>query len=88
VERKEFLKSHLIEAVRAAAAEAEGKDELACHLRSATKMRLIKMSDDELWDLAVIFAILLKKPAKQIFHGFKQAVEEHEATREEWIKDL
>ncbi len=54
---KESLKHHLIEAVRAAAAETEGKEELARRLHAATRMRLIGMSDDELWDLAVMIAI-------------------------------
>lgn len=85
---KQSLKHHLIEAVRAAAAEAEGKKELARCLHAATKLRLINMSDDELWELALILAIPQGKPVQQAFHEFKQAVEEHKATRKEWMKDL
>jgi len=85
---KESLKHHLIKAARAAAAEAEGKEELARRLHAATKLRLINMSDDELWEFALILAIPQGKPVQQVFHGFKQAVEEHKATRAEWMKDL
>jgi len=46
------------------------------------------MSDDELWELAVILAIPQGKPVQQVFHGFKQAVEEHKSTMKEWVGDL
>jgi len=85
---KESIRYHLIEAVRASAAEAEGKEKLARRLHAATKMRLINMSDDELWELAVILAIPQGKPVQQVFHGFKQAVEEHKSTMKEWVGDL
>lgn len=85
---KESLKHHLIEAARAAAAEAEGDEELSRRLHAATRMRLIGMSDDDLWELAVMIAIPLGKPVQQIFHSFKKAVEEHKATIEEWAGDL
>jgi len=88
MENRAFLKYHLIEAARASAAEAEGKEKLARRLHAATKMRLINMSDDELWELAVILAIPQGKPVQQVFHGFKQAVEEHKSTMKEWVGDL
>jgi len=40
MENRAFLKYHLIEAARASAAEAEGKEKLARRLHAATKMRL------------------------------------------------
>jgi len=47
-------------------------------------MKLIGMSDDELWELAVMIAIPLGKPVQQVFRGFKKAVKEHKATIKEW----
>lgn len=85
---KESLKHHLVEAVRAAAAEAEGDEELSQRLHAATRMRLIGMSDDDLWELATMIAIPLGKPVQQMFHGFKEAIEEHKATIKEWVGDL
>jgi hypothetical protein len=88
VTEKESLKHHLIEAALASLAEAEGNDGLARRLHAATKMRLINMSDDELWDLAVMLAIPQGKPVQQVYHGFKKAVEEHKSTMREWASDL
>jgi len=57
---------------------------LARRLHAATRMKLIGMSDDELWELAVMIAIPLGKPVQQVFRGFKKAVKEHKATIKEW----
>jgi alkylhydroperoxidase/carboxymuconolactone decarboxylase family protein YurZ len=85
---KEALKHHLIEAAQASLAEAQCDEDLARHLHAATRMRLINMSEDELWEMAVMLAIPQGKPVQQVSHGFKQAIEEHKATMPEWIGDL
>ena len=85
---KELLKRHLIEAARASLAEAEGDEELSRRLRAATRMRLIGMSDDDLWELAAMIAIPMGKPVQMVFHGFKQAAEDHKATMKEWAGNL
>ena len=79
---------HVIEALQAAAAEVDGNEELAEHIMAETRLRLIGMNDDELRDLAAIFAILRGKPFDECYRQFKQSVEEHRATASEWINDL
>ena len=81
---KESIEYHLLEAVQAAAAEAEGKEELSRHLHAATRLRLINMPDDDLWDLSVLFAIPMEKTVPEVFHSFKLAVAEHKKTMKEW----
>jgi hypothetical protein len=81
---KESIKYHLLEAVQAAAAEAEGKEELSLRLHAATRLRLINMPDDDLWDLSVLFAVPLGKTVPEVFHSFKLAVAEHKKAMKEW----
>ena len=49
---RDFVKYHLREALRASVAEADDDEDLARRLRAAVKLRLINMSDEELWELA------------------------------------
>ena len=79
---------HVIEALQAAAAEVDGNGELAKHIMAETRLRLIGMNDDELRDLAAIFAILRGKPFVECYRQFKQSVEEHKSTMKEWVGDL
>ncbi len=52
VAKRDFVKYHLREALRGAAAEADGDEDLSRRLRAETKLRLIGMSDEQLWELA------------------------------------
>jgi len=79
---------HVIEALQAAAAEADDNEELAKHIMAKTRLRLIGMNDDELRDLAAIFAILRGKPFGECYRQFKQSVEEHRETMDEWLPYL
>jgi len=79
---------HVIEALQAASAEVDGSEELAEHIVAETRLRLIGMNDDELRDLAAIFAILGGKPFGECYRQFKQSVEEHRETIAEWLPHL
>ena len=79
---------HVIEALQSAAAEVDGNEELAKHTMAETRLRLISMNDDELRDLAAIFAILGGKPFGECYRQFKQSVEEHRITMAEWLPYL
>ena len=79
---------HVIEALRAAAADVDGNEEMAEHLMAETRLRLLSMNDDELRDLAAIFAILCGKPFDECYRHFKQSVEEHRETMEAWLPYL
>lgn len=79
---------HVIEALQAVAAEVDGNEEKAKHIMAETRLRLLSMNDDELRDLAAIFAILRGKPFDECYQQFKQSVEEHRETMEEWLPYL
>jgi uncharacterized protein YjiS (DUF1127 family) len=79
---------HVIEALQAAAADVDGNEEKAKRIMAETRLRLLSMNDDELRDLAAIFAILRGKPFDECYQQFKQSVEEHRETMEEWLPYL
>ena len=79
---------HVIEALQAAAADLDGNEEKAEHIVAETRLRLIGMNDDELRDLAAIFAILRGKAFNECYQQFKQSVEEHRETIAEWLPYL
>ena len=85
--KTDFVKYHLSEALRAARAEQDGDEDLSRRLHAQTKLRLITMSEQELWELAGL-ASSPEKPVESVYKVFKQAVEEHRATASEWINDL
>jgi len=50
--KRDLVHYHLVEVLRGAQAAADGDDDLARRLRAMTKLRLITMSEEELWRLA------------------------------------
>ncbi|GAH59993.1 unnamed protein product, partial [marine sediment metagenome] len=50
--KRDFVKYHLHQALRAMRAELDGDEDLSRRLHAETKVRLIRMSDEELWELA------------------------------------
>jgi len=87
VAEREFVKYHLREALRAVVAELDGDEDLSRHLHAQTRLRLMCMSDEELWELAKLTSSP-EKPVELVYKGIKQAIEEHRATASEWINDL
>ena len=87
VARRDFVKYHLRQALRAAVAEADGDKDLSRHLHAKTKLRLTCMSDEELWELAKLTSSP-QKSVEQVYEESKQIIEEHKATASEWINDL
>ncbi len=82
-----IISYHLLQALAASVAEIDGDEAQSRRLHAEVKLRLINMSDEELWELAKI----AKPPEQSIeasYRKFKQAIEEHRATANEWMKDL
>lgn len=81
------IKYHLLQGLAASIAEFEGDEAQSRRLHAEVKLRLINMSDEELWELAKV-----AKPPEQTIEAsykkFKEAIEEHKATASEWMKDL
>ncbi len=88
VAEQDFVKYHLREALRGAAAEADGDEDLSRCLRAEAKLRLIGMSDEQLWELAKQTSCPPEMPVELAYKAHKQAVEECRATASEWMNDL
>ena len=54
--KQDFVKYRLREVLRGAIAEADGDEKLSLRLHAETKLRLINMSGEELWELAKVAA--------------------------------
>ena len=87
VAKRDFIKYHLREAFRSAAAEADGDEDLSRRLRAETRLRLIGMSDEQLRELAKQTSCP-GMPVELAYKRHKQAIEELKATASEWMNDL
>ena len=79
---------HILVALGAAVAKMEGDEDLSRRLHAETKLRLISMSDEEIWELAKLGSHPPERPVELVYEQIKQAVEEHRATASEWMNDL
>ena len=79
----DFIRYHLREALDAADAELSGNENLARLLHAQTKLRLMYMTDEELWELAKQTSS--HKRVEVVYKGYKQKKEELKATFNEWM---
>jgi len=79
---------HLAEALRGAIAESEGDIFLSRRLHAETKLRLICMTDAELWELAKRTSCPPERPVEWAYKNYGQRIGELKATSSEWMKDL
>jgi len=78
---------HLREALQAGLTEIGDNGESAGCLHAETRMRLISMSQDDLWELAVV-TCPPNKTIKQVYESYINRVGELRNSAEEWMKDL
>ena len=83
-----FVKYYLREALHGTTAEMDGDEDLSRRLHAETRLRLISMSDEELWELARLTSSPPERPAELAYEQIKQGVEECRATASEWMNDL
>ena len=88
VVNRDFVKYHLREALRGAIAEANGDESLSRRLHAETKLRLINMSDEELWELAKQTSSPPERPVELAYKRIKQEIEELKATATKRMNDL
>lgn len=81
-------KNHLCEAIQANIAEADGNVYLARRISAETKLRLIHMSDEELWRLAAITSYPSGQSIVETYLHYRRGIEELKVTLKEWIRDL
>ena len=82
------MNHHLVEALRGTIAEGEGNILLSRRLHAETKLRLIHMSDEELWELAKRTTSHLEHSVESVFTNYKQNIKELEDNAYEWLKEL
>ena len=83
----DVVKYHILEALRAGVAEVTGDRELSRSLRAETKMRLISMSEEDLWELARV-TCPPHETFEQVYGSFKEEIDELKVSASEWMKDL
>lgn len=77
MKKRLLAKHHIAEALRAAIAEAKGAEDLARRLRAKTKLRLVRMSDEKLWELAKLTSSSPQGRAVELTcQGYKEAREQ------------
>lgn len=81
------IKYHLLQALAASVAEIDGDEANSRRLRAEVRVRLINMSDEELWELARV-TTPPEQTLESAYKKLKQAIEEHRSTASEWMKDL
>lgn len=79
---------HLREALRSNIADAEGDVCLAKRLNAETKLRLMRMSDEELWELARLTSYPPERSIEATYIRYKQRIEELETTSGNWMRDM
>ncbi len=85
---QDFVKYHLYQALLSGVADAGGNKALSRCLHAQAKLRLINMSDEELWELAKMTASPPERPAELAYQGYKRAIEKIRVTASEWLTDL
>ena len=88
MESQDSVKHHLREALTASVVESSGNEKLSLRLRAEAKLRLISMSDEELWELAKRTADPPVRPVELAYEEHKRRAEKLRATASKWMDDL
>ena len=84
----DLVRYHVQSSIRAAIAEFSGYNEEAEKLRAQGNLRLISMSEQELWELATILAHHPARPADVVYDELLEVIEEQKKTAYQWIGSL
>lgn len=85
---RDFVVYHVREALIGALAEVDGNKSLCRYLRARSRLRLITMTEEELWGLSEMVAYSPERSTEEVYQGLKRNIEEYKQTLKEWIKDL
>ena len=85
---RDHVRFHLRKATLASIAESDGNENLSRRRHAEVKLRLISMSDEELWELAERTADPPMRPVEMSYQEHKRKVEKLRETASDWTKDL
>lgn len=83
--RARFVEQHIVDCLRAAIVEANGEPERAARLRAQAKLRLVCMTDIEVWELAKRTCCPPTRSALDAYRDIKGTIEEYKATADQWL---
>lgn len=87
-EKFDLIKHHIMSSAQAAMAEADGFEEEAARLRAQGNLRLMLMSENELWELAELLSFPPLRSAEDVYAEIKLAIAENESTADQWVGSL
>ncbi|MFO8100877.1 MAG: hypothetical protein R6U37_01720 [Dehalococcoidia bacterium] len=88
MESFDLVRYHVQSAIRAAMAESNGLKEEATRLRAQGNLRLMVMSDEELWELARMLSHPPARTVDSVYWELIDSIEERRKTASEWMEFL
>lgn len=88
METFDLVRHHIQGAIRAALAESNGFKDEAIRLRAQGNLRLMVMSDAELWELARMLSHPPARTPESLYRELIEAVQARRRTASEWIEEL
>jgi hypothetical protein len=85
MEEARFVEQHIVDCLRAAVVEANGETHKAARLRAQAKLRLVCMTDDEVWELARKTCFPPKRSAEDAYYDIQQTITEYKRTADQWL---
>ena len=67
------LRNHLLETIRGGLAKTVGNEDLSRSLRAKARLRLIRMPDEELWELVKLTASSPQRPVEPVYKEISQS---------------
>ncbi len=84
----DLVRYHIQCSIYAAMAESNGFAEEAERLRAQGNLRLMVMSEAELWQLAETFESIPSRPAEALFAEYKQQIAEQKKNSDDWVDSI
>ena len=88
MEKHNLVRYHVQSSIRATIAEFSGNKDEAKKLRAQGNLRLVTMSEDELWELATVLSHNPSRPAEVVYDEIQTVIEEQKKTAYKWISLL
>ena len=82
-----FVERHIVDCIRAALVEANGEQQKAVRLRAQAKLRLVCMSDEDVWELAARTCSPGKRSVEEAYRDIRKTIQEYKDTTGEWLNE-